>query len=219
MNIRFYTRFWGVILICAWSWSLSAPKLSFNSIKNLYKEGEFEKIRVTLEKFLKQAGESAQLNERIFAYKYLGVVYASEAAGYPVAETYFYQLLHLAPNAYLSDLYVSSAVENLFEKTKARFLKESRDLKDFDEFGNPRTSRPETGANNPKGDTSVNIMPGPNQSAHPLSTSPSQPQIRRTRSVWPWVASVGVGLAVGGGVYYWISSRNSGKTKIIDAGG
>ncbi|MDB5105422.1 MAG: hypothetical protein JWP91_3111 [Fibrobacteres bacterium] len=196
---------------------MAAPKLDFNKIKNLYKEGEFDKIRVDLERFLKQAGESAEPKEKIFTFKYLGVVYAAEAQGYPVAETYFYRLFWLAPNAYLSDLYVSSAVENLFEKTKTRFLKETRDLKDFDEFGNPRTS-PSDQAHGKGAKDSAEVTSLPTPLAQPLPMDPKnpQPEIKSRRKVWPWIVA-GAGVTAGIGIYLWILTQNEGTHTEIDA--
>src|SRR5258708_5792363 len=96
---RVATRFSALVLIMACSWCVAAPKLSFTDIKSLYQEGEFRKIQTSLEKFLKEAGASAEPKEKIFAYKYLGVTYAAEPEGYHLAEIYFYDLLELAPNA------------------------------------------------------------------------------------------------------------------------
>src|SRR5690606_2642885 len=133
----FYS-FLAVFFLFAGSFHSFADELPYAKIKDLYKEGEFEKIRGTLEGFLKKSGKDSEPKERIFAYKYLGVIYAAEPEGYPLAETYFYQMLKLAPNAHLSDLYVSSAIENVFTKTQVRFQKENRNNLEYDEFGNRR---------------------------------------------------------------------------------
>lgn len=138
-NIRFLRHLFSFLLLLNISTHAQNVSLSYSTIKELYKEGEFPKIRTTLESFLKKSGASADVKEKIFAYKYLGVAYAVDPGGYALAETYFYQLLKLAPNTYLSDLYVSSTIQALFEKTKARFIKETAEENAFDEFGNPRT--------------------------------------------------------------------------------
>src|SRR5690606_18686491 len=123
--------------------------------------------------------------ERIFAYKYLGVIYAAEADGYPLAETYFYQMLKLAPNAHLSDLYVSSAIENVFTKTQIRFQKENRNNLEYDEFGNPRKPAE-------KGADLATTKGEPSRPVRPLKTdsdSPRKPSSEKQSSIraWPWV--------------------------------
>jgi tetratricopeptide (TPR) repeat protein len=209
-------RYWSICLFLAFSWSLAAAPLSYTNIKSLYKEGEFEKIKVTLETFLKQNGNSAQTMDRIFAYKYLGVTYAAEPKLAPVAESYFYQLLELAPNAHVSDLYVSTAVSNLFEKTKERFLKENRENTEFDEFGNPRVHpTPVKGPSDrpPKQDTLGYPYTRKNPEPIPDSRKPpgKEPKIR----VWPWVLG-GVAIAAVGGLWWYSSQKANGKKTVID---
>jgi hypothetical protein len=212
-------RYFPISLLFLWSWGFTMP-LSYPNIKSLYNEGEFEKIRVSLEGFLKRNASSAQEKDRIFAYKYLGVIYAAEPQGYPVAEAYFYQLLKLAPNAHLSDLYVSSAVEDLFEKTQERLRKENRDISEYDEFGNPRApGAPGKGLNGlPAKDTlgSLNARhhpdPVPERRNAPRSEKTQEPKIL----VWPWVAG-GLAIAAVGG-YLWYASQDKGE-KVVTVSG
>ena len=173
----------------------------FQPVKDLYKEGEFLKIRVTLEDFLKKSGKTASPKEKIFAYKYLGVAYAADPNGYALAETYFYQLLKLAPNAYLSDLYVSKPIESLFEKTKERFLKESRQENAFDEFGNPRAKS--------------DLTEPSKREKEPEPIHPTSEKVKSERAIWPWVV-VGIGVGVGVGAYFWLSSPKT-QDKVISA--
>src|SRR5690606_23923044 len=210
----FYS-FLAVFFLLAGSFHSHADELPYAKIKNLYKEGEFDKIRGTLEAFLKNSGKDAEPMERIFAYKYLGVIYAAEADGYPLAETYFYQMLKLAPNAHLSDLYVSSAIENVFTKAQIRFQKENRDNKRFDEFGNPRKPT-ETG-------TAIAPINGvSNRPARPLITDPAPTRRQKSEKqssirAWPWVLGAGVGIAVGG--YFWFAGQEkTPKPQIINGG-
>lgn len=204
-----------VFLLLAGSIPSFAAELPYAKIKSLYKEGEFEQIRVSLEDFLKKSGKSAEPKEKIFAYKYLGVIYAAEPEGYPLAETYFYQMLKLAPNAHLSDMYVSSAIENVFTKTQVRFQKENRDNSEFDEFGNPRKPT-ESGTaiapirDEPKG-------PRPLKSDSPKPRRPA-PEKQSSIRAWPWVLGAGVILAVGG--YLWFAGQEKPKKDppIVDGG-
>jgi hypothetical protein len=212
---RFFLIF-ALFLLLPGSFTSLAADLPFAKIKNLYNEGEFEKIRVSLEDFLKKSGKTSQPKERIFAYKYLGVIYAAEPQGYPLAETYFYQLLKLAPNAHLSDMYVSTAIEDVFSRTQVRFRKENQENLEFDEFGNPRKSP----------DTSMGLAPIKRDTTRPIRPKnvdlppPRQPAPQRQSSMraWPWVVGGGLVLAVGG--YYWYSSQEKTKkdTTITDGG-
>ena len=212
---------WVLILLWVWTSSLAGAGLSIADLKAQYREGEFEKIRITLERFLKTSGQAAQPKEKMLAYKYLGVIYAAEPQGYPLAETYFYQLLQLAPNAHLSDLFVSSAVEAVFVKTQQRFLKERRDNTELDEFGNPRaTPHPgEVTATPARRDT----LAGPAASGARDPVVPMKPRLKqrnRTR-IWPWIVGVGAVGAVTGG-YLWYSTQDrkkSGSGPTVDGGG
>jgi hypothetical protein len=203
-----------LILLCSWS---SGASLSYSNIKSLYKEGEFEKMKATLETFLKQSGNAAQTNDRIFAYKYLGVAYAAEPKWSPVAESYFFQLFELAPNAHISDLYVSTAVQSLFERTKERFQKENRENKEYDEFGNPRvrmTPAKDPSNQPPKQDTLIN--PYARRNPDPAPSPRKQPAKDATIRVWPWVLG-GAALAAAGGLWWYASQEKSKKTTIIPA--
>lgn len=185
-----------------------AAELPFSRIKGLYKEGEFEKIRITLEDFLKKSGKTSAPKERIFAYKYLGVVYAAEPQGYPLAETYFYQLLKLAPNAHLSDMYVSSAIEDVFSRTQTRFRKENQDILEYDEFGNPRKKQGTDMDIAPaKRDTTRPIRPVKTDSLPPRQSSPQKKQ--SSMRAWPWVLGGGMVVAVGG--YFWYANQEKPK--------
>jgi hypothetical protein len=215
MKKSFLHHSWAIIAFLAWSWGFAASTLPFDKIRSLYKEGEFEKIRVDLEGYLRQSGKTAGPKEKIFAYKYLGVIYAAEPQGYPLAETYFYQLLNMAPNAHLSDLYVSSAVEGVFAKTRDRFQKENRENSRYDEFGNPRA---EAGGERAASPETVS-KPGPLLSQpRPANPGPRKnPQVKAKDKapVWPWIVGVGVAGAVGG--YFWYATRDKPEDDIIDA--
>ncbi|MEO7776226.1 MAG: hypothetical protein ABIY63_01770 [Fibrobacteria bacterium] len=134
-----------------------------------------------------------------------------------MAESYFFQLFELSPNAYISDLRVSSAIQNLFEKTKERFLKESREFQEFDEFGHPRV-RLNAGKgpsdSPPKQDTLIN--PSPRKNPDPSPTPRKQPTNDAKIRVWPWVLG-GVAIAAAGGLWWYSSQEKSGKNNNIPA--
>lgn len=195
-----------LILSAFWPSPTSAASSGFSpqAIKQLYQEGEFEKVRTQLEAFLKRSDATASREERIMAYKYLGVVYAAKPEGTPQAEAYFFRLLDLSPNVQLTELYVSSAVNSVFEKTQQRFLKEKQSSTAIDEFGNPIGSSPVTSA-----------MAGGANSKAPIPNAPRQQVQSETKGVkiWPWVLGAAV---VGGGIsLYVMTSGESDKKKEV----
>jgi tetratricopeptide (TPR) repeat protein len=214
MKKSFFYSFLAAFLLLAGNSGIFAAELPYSKIKNLYNEGEFEKIRLTLDDFLKKSGKAAQPKEKIFAYKYLGVIYAAEPEGYPLAETYFYQMLTLAPNAHISDMYVSSTIENLFNKTQARFQRENRVNSEFDEFGNRRAPL----------DTGMAVAPAKRDSTIPIrprktDSIPAQrplPHKERTISAWTWVLGGGVVLIAAG--LYWYLSQEKNESHVTDGG-
>lgn len=178
------------------------------AIKQLYQEGEFEKVRTQLEAFLKSSDATASREERIMAYKYLGVVYAAKPEGRPQAEAYFFRLLDLSPNVQLTELYVSSAVNSVFEKTQQRFLKEKQSSTAVDEFGNPIESSAmpvvAAGSTNSK-------APIPNASRQQVQSE------NKGVKIWPWVLGAAV---VGGGIslYVMTSGESDKKKEVVVAG-
>jgi tetratricopeptide (TPR) repeat protein len=202
-KLHFHTL--AIVVLLAWCWGFS-ESISYPTIKSLYKEGELDKIRITLEAFLKKNGPGAQTKDKIFAFKYLGVIYAAEPHGYPLAENYFYQLFKLAPNAHISDLYVSAPIQELFERSYELYRKELRDNLEFDEFGNPRTGK----------DSLKGVSPTPaegtatkHQDANPIpsqGTDTRKPPVKDHKlRTWPWISGAAVITLVGG--YWWYSSQ------------
>jgi hypothetical protein len=192
----------------------ASPGFSPQTIKQLYKEGEFEKIRIQLETFLKRSDATASRDERILAYKYLGVVYASQPDGAPQAEAYFFRLLDLSPNVQLTELYVSSTVNGIFEKTQQRFIKERQSSSSVDEFGHPighadpgdqGNAMTRAASKNPGGETLAD-------SRQPMRNEPRQ-NLRSDEKgvkIWPWVLGAAV---VGGGISLYVMSSNDNSNK------
>lgn len=193
-----------VLIILSWLLLLgplqteAGPALDFERVRTFYNEGEFEKIKATLEDFLKKADKTGQTKEKIFAYKYLGVVYAAEPTSETRAEAYFYQLLKVAPNAHLSGMYASSHIENVFQKTRERVRNEDLDAQNFDEFGNPLQ-------------TTQSPSDGKLDTGHSKDTSPTQDSLKGNPSIvkksgpkiWPWVFG-GVGVLGAASIYYYL---------------
>ncbi len=162
-------------------------KLDMKTIQVNFREGELDAAKTLLESFLRLQGGSATRDEKIFAYKYLGVIYAVDSASEPKAESYFYQLLHLAPNIELADMYVSKSIQGIFDKVKGEFLHTQEYRDHFDAFGNPRNpeKRP------------------PLASPAKKSAVVSEPY----NNAWIWW-SAGAVATVGAGVAVWMMESN-----------
>jgi hypothetical protein len=201
---------WVMLFFCAYLPAFSGAKLDYARVKSLYKDGEFEVIREELERFLKNANSNASREDLITAYKYLGVVYGSKLGGKPQSETYFFRLLDLAPMVNLTELYVSSSVDQIFRDTRERFISEKQSSSAVDEYGNPKTAE----------DTKIDPMAkaaNKGKQADSLArlatktptknTSQTQPRISEKKvKVWPWVLGAAV---VGGGVGLYLMTSQS----------
>src|SRR4051812_38940001 len=94
-------------------------KLDQMAISKAYRESDWEPVCKSLEGYLRYTEKSRiDADERIFAYKHLGVIYASDSATYNRAESYFNLLLELSPNIELVDMYVSKKVSDFFRDVK-----------------------------------------------------------------------------------------------------
>jgi len=174
----------------------AATKLSYEKIKDLYREGDFAQIQKSLEGFLKKEGATADVNEKIFSYKYLGVCYAADTATHLIAENYFLQLFKLAPNAHLADLYVSSSVQKIFTDAKDRYFKDSQAMSDYDEFGNPKNAKSKKPIVEKK------------------SSHANDKTLKENSSTWIWVG-VGGAAILGAGVYLWIANQKSPQDSTV----
>jgi hypothetical protein len=101
-----------------------------------YQDSDWEKIADCLHTFLKEGGEAVSREDRIFAFKYLGVIYAADSTARPKAESYFTRLLALAPRIEIVDMLPSKRVNDLFREVKSDHLERKNYSQRFDEYGN-----------------------------------------------------------------------------------
>ncbi len=94
--------------------------LDKTKINQWYFDGEFEKVRDSLETYRK-SGELLSRDDSIYVYKHLSVVYAAKEESREKAESYMYQLLKLVPTIDLIDMYISDNIESIFNKVKERY--------------------------------------------------------------------------------------------------
>jgi len=203
-----------LLLFAAFLPTLGAPKLDYTKVKTLYKEGEFEKVRDELETFLKKSDSQATREDKITAYKYLGVIYGSKPGGRPQSETYFFRLFDLSPKVNLAELYVSYSVDQIFRETRDRFFADKLSTHAVDEFGNPKENGEMDGdqmvlaANNDKASDSL----APIEKKPPIKNEPKPKQqiSGKKVKVWPWVLGAAV---VGGGVGLYLMTSQTPPTE------
>lgn len=114
-------------------------RLDLKSLRQAYIEAEFDFMKDVLETRLKQQAGPLTAEERIFTYKHLGVVYAAEPQTRSKSESYFYQLLKIAPDIEIIDMYASPSIEKIFREVKEDFQKRSKYTRDYDNLGRPIT--------------------------------------------------------------------------------
>lgn len=169
------------------------------SISKAYFEGDFDKVVKALETFRK-AYPNPSREDKIYAYKYLSVIYAAKPETRAKAESFMYQLLKIMPSIELMDLYISDNIEAIFNSVRMRF-----------EHQQQYAGKGAEASPGPK-----DIDPAPASSAAPIaSAAPAAPGPARPdsaaaragkksgRSSWVWwtTAGVGVAAAVAGYVY------------------
>jgi hypothetical protein len=94
-------------------------------ISKAYFEGEFDLVVEALETFRKLQPNPVR-EDKIYAYKYLSVIYAAKPETRGKAESYMYQLLKIMPSIEIMDLYISDNIESIFNNVRMRFEHQQR---------------------------------------------------------------------------------------------
>jgi hypothetical protein len=191
-------------------------KLDQSTLNKAYKESDWDQVTQALEGYLRRNGDSkVSVEERIFAYKYLGVIYAADSLSRSKAESYFTRLLNLSPDESIVDLYPSKRVKDLFQDVR----NEKEELSDYAR----RRGAPADGigvrksSGEPAGDLQRDSMPSfaarnPAREPVPIQRRPTQSQVKESKSTWVWW-TVGIAAAAGAGAgAYYLSSREPEKT-------
>lgn len=191
-------------------------KLDQSTLNKAYKESDWDQVTQALEGYLRRNGDSkVSVEERIFAYKYLGVIYAADSLSRSKAESYFTRLLNLSPDESIVDLYPSKRVKDLFQDVR----NEKEELSDYARRRGAPSDAP--AVNKTRGDKpnepSLDSMPSlasrtPVREPVPIQRRPTQSQVKESKSTWVWW-TVGIAAAAGAGAgAYYLSSREPGKT-------
>src|SRR5690606_33123721 len=111
-------------------------KLDRAVLSKAYKESDWDELSKTLEAYLRGTVlTKIDVEERIFAYKHLGVIYAADWNTQTRAESFFNQLLELSPEIEIVDMYVSKKISDFFREVKQDFKKQKAYSSNYDEFG------------------------------------------------------------------------------------
>jgi hypothetical protein len=181
-------------------------KLDQTALKRAYKEADWDQVTETLENYLRQKGDSrVDLEERLFAYKYLGVIYAADSTRQPKAESYFTRLLNLASDVEIIDLYASRRVNDIFRQVK----REHQERQAYEQRLTGITNVSNASLSTPSVKT-VNLVRQDSSLPNQIPT-----RVKEKKQAWVWwtvgavtVASAGVGL------YYFSQSENDKVTQV-----
>lgn len=174
----------------------SNGSLDMQTVRQLYGESEFVKSREILEGFLKRS-RVITMPESVFAFKYLGVIYAADSSTSVLAESYFNRALRLAPDLELVDMFVPAKILSLFDKVK-RDVKHQQEYKSkFDELGQPL----QADAPHPR--------PGP-------TPRPVAKEKKETSLFWPVTLGVGA-MAIGAGIVWVYLAQDAPKSAKRDS--
>jgi hypothetical protein len=170
-------------------------KIDPEAIHKAYTESDWEQIKTNLEGVLRKQGDAnVSREERILAYKYLGVICAADSTSRPKAISYFNRLLDLSPNIEIVDLFPSEKVTEIFNATKREKESQTQYMKNHDRFGNALTPQPSS---------RTQSLPMPARAT---------PKAESSNWLW-WTA--GSALAVGAAVSTYVMVQSGTETKIV----
>jgi hypothetical protein len=186
--------------------------LNRTKISSAYFEGDFPMVIEALETFRK-VNPNPSTEDKIFVYKYLGVIYAYRHETMPKAESCLYQLIKLNPSIELVDLYISDSIEAVFEKVKARYEKQQKVSGSTSETSRPQGNKSRNAAAEEVRTESV-ISSSNAKKQEPFSESKASKPKSGQSWIWWTAGAAGIGALVVG--YYYLSDGPSPKSPAID---
>jgi hypothetical protein len=111
-------------------------KIDQAAIGSAYKNSDWDEARHALEGYLKRKGDrNVAIDERIFSYKYLGVILAADSLTKARSESYFHRLLDLSPKIEILDLFASKKINDFFQEVKRDHENQKAYSSTFDAYG------------------------------------------------------------------------------------
>jgi hypothetical protein len=158
------------------------------AISKAYFESDFERIVLPLETWRQGIADNKTREDSIFAFKYLSVIYAANAATREKSKSFMFQLLTLAPTIEIIDMYASDEIERIFRSVKQEIKERKAYISTHDSLGYEK----------PKPDAQTTTI-GNSKKSFP--------------STWMWWAAGGVGLVVVAGATYFLGEPDHETTK------
>jgi hypothetical protein len=189
-------------------------RLDQTALAKAYKESDWDKVTEVLESYLRRKGDNkVELEERIFAFKYLGTIYAADSLTHTKSESYYNRLLDLSPSVEIFDLYASKKINDFFESVKRDHERSRNYANKFDTYGREQKSPADQGAPKDSMPAMVSKQPIP----QPI---PARQETRikdKSSSAWIWW-TVGIAAAAGAGAtaYYMTNSETKVVTRDLD---
>ena len=118
--MRFFLFFFFLILQTIPAFSSSFRILDKEKIHGYYRNGDFDKVILGLNGFLK-SGKKCSPNDSAFLEKHLAVVYAANPTTRELGRYHMHKMLSINPNADLIDMFVGEEVDGVFEKVLKEF--------------------------------------------------------------------------------------------------
>jgi len=188
-------------------------KLNQPEISRAYKESDWDQVQSVLETYLKRKTDSQISDEeKVFAYKNLGVIYAADSVTHTRAESYFNRLLDIAPTAEIIDMYPSKKI--------LAFFREVRNDHETQLSYNPKNDlNNRKKPSNEAGPASITPMGNDTMSTRneraPQPISKRQIKSKDNNGSWLWWAAGAA--AVGAGVSVYVLSQKQPETRHVEA--
>jgi len=195
-----------LLLLQCWSFAALGVRrdgsLDTDALQKVYEESEFNQVRDAIENYMREHKDPKR-EEKIFAFKYLGVIYAADSVTRTRSESYFNRLLELSPNIELVDMFASTKIQEFFEKVKRDFQARKQYKSRFNNYGDLIAHDDAS-----KQTESVPARVLKRDSLRTLIVPARNSSLTKKSKikVWPWVLGA---AAVGAGVGVYILTQQS----------
>jgi hypothetical protein len=213
-NMRNTKWFCFLLLMLFQSFAISATfgirkdgKLDQAAIAKGFKDSDWDEVRNTLESYLRRNGDSrVAVEERIFAYKYLGVIFAADSVTRTRAESYFNRLLDLSPTIEIVDMYASKKISDFFHEVKREYENQKSYANQHDAYGRKNkelVSGKSLDSNSDQGQDSMPTLGGSSHPPQPIPRRKGAELENPNGSSWVWwTVGIAAVTGVGASVFY-----------------
>jgi hypothetical protein len=161
----------------------SSPRLDSAKVHTLYLEGEFDQAIAILEANLRDPRQY-NLDDSIFIYKHLGVMYAASESTREKGRYYMHRLLMVEPTAKIMDMYASDMIYMIFRNIQEEF-----------EASKTRPARPV-----------------PTRTAAPAETRPKErtaavDETRSGKAGYVWLGAAALAVAAGVATWFYMAEE------------